>query len=1323
MKALRGQNARRTGWLSAVAKSICAIFGVLALFSGTAEAAPNITGFLVNGVASTTGPVGASLTIQGSGFGATEGFSIATLNGISLAGNGVKPTSWSDTSIVAPIPTTASSGPVIVKVSGVSSNAMNFSIGALISSISATTATVGSTITITGAGFGTAGGTVTFGGAAATTSSWTATSIQAQVPNAATAGSIIVSVGAQASNGVAFTPTPVITGTSPISGVSGTSVTITGTGFGAAQGAVTFSSTPATIKTWGVNTITVQVPSNGTAGANNVVVTVNGVSSASVTFTIIPLLTSVLPGSGVAGSLVTISGTNFGSSQGGSTVAFNGIAASTTSWGVNSITAVVPLQATSGNIVVTVGGQPSNGVPFTVIPQISGLTPGSGPVGTLVTIVGSGFGTSQGTSTVTFSGTTASPTVWTVNSITVTVPNGVAAGGNNVVVTVSGNASNSVTFTAVPAITNVSPPSGGIGIPVTITGTSFGTVQASSTLTIGGVAPSITSWSDTKIVATVPTGLAAGSVNIVVTVNGQTSNNGTFNVTPVITGVAPAAGRFGTAVTITGTSFGAAQGGSTVAFNGTRGTPTSWNDTTIIVPVPSGSSTGNIVVTVNNQASNGVNFTVTSPSISNINPAQGASGDTVTITGAGFGAANPGTFTINTELEDFKYTAVTFSNIPAQIVSWSDKSIQVTVPCGGVDGNVVVSLPDAGGAFPAGFLNQPPVLNSSNGVAFATQLQAAGVKGSQFIIQNGPPNNRAQIVFLGDGYTQRDLDSGKYANDVQTAVNGLFGETPFSDYASYFNVARVDVASAQCGATHTDPTPPGWAPFNPVSQSVVQNFFGSTYAHGCVVPGPNLPEQFPCRIMHTSDAHDAGVLAAINGLPALNNGGNPRGIVLLVNDSQYGGTTVFDGAAKSFNGQVLNLGQGTPSGIVEVVKHELGHHFGQLGDEYLGGGCQPGQANISATNNPTPWDIWRPPNPPAPGSPVDAFAGACKPQWFRPTQASKMQFLGQPFDAVNDEDLVFRTYQAMLFPDGQAQPQGDPTVVEGTAVAFEPKVPNPNSPDLQYTWTINGNQQNASGKGPGSRVFNLDTTPLAAGVYNVQVAIQDQTALVRNPVDQQSMQGTVNWSLTVTCNAFTTVTDYDVIFDIASVPPIECDDTHEVTDTFDCQGNLISSIDVIINEDCQECPMVASGLVDGPQYTNDLGQTCVDRYLVNDYVCPDGFEVLTAQFEETVCVTILPAPPPDGGGGGGPGGGDDCTDPFSDDDPECFDFLFANNSPAPVPAPDHRSSPVYYALLLGPFAIVAAQRLAQRRRSKPKLGWLASDHNGASRTKDNGGTQ
>src|SRR5260221_14316826 len=63
-------------------------------------------------------------------------------------------------------------------------------------------------------------------------------------------------------------------------------------------------------------------------------------------------------------------------------------------------------------------------------------------------------------------------------------------------------------------------------------------------------------------------------------------------------------------VTIRGGILGGALG--TVTFNGTAASPTSWTATSIVAPVPSGATTGNVVVTAGGVASNGVNFTVTS---------------------------------------------------------------------------------------------------------------------------------------------------------------------------------------------------------------------------------------------------------------------------------------------------------------------------------------------------------------------------------------------------------------------------------------------------------------------------------------------------------------------------------------------------------------------------------------------------------------------------------------------------------------------------------------------------------------------------------------
>src|SRR5256886_2740673 len=280
--------------------------------------------------------------------------------------------------------------------------------------------------------------------------------------------------------------------------------------------------------------------SGNTASSAGVPVSVNNATHA-------PSIASLNPASGLVGMSVTITGANFGMTQGTSTVTFNGIAATPTSWAATSIVVPVAAGATTGNVVVTVGGVASNGVSFTVTvppPSITGLNPTSGVLGTSVTITGANFGASQGTSTVTFNGIGATPTSWSVTNIVVPVPAGATTG--NVVVTVGGVASNGVSFTVTtpgPSITGLNPTSGLVGASVTITGANFGATQGTSTVKFNGTAATPTSWSATSIVTPVPTGATTG--NVVVTVGGVASNGVTFTVqtdttAPTVTITAPA---------------------------------------------------------------------------------------------------------------------------------------------------------------------------------------------------------------------------------------------------------------------------------------------------------------------------------------------------------------------------------------------------------------------------------------------------------------------------------------------------------------------------------------------------------------------------------------------------------------------------------------------------------------------------------------------------------------------------------------------------------------------------------------------------------------
>jgi hypothetical protein len=164
--------------------------------------------------------------------------------------------------------------------------------------------------------------------------------------------------------------------------------------------------------------------------------------------------------------------------------------------------------------------------------------------------------------------------------------------------------------TQTPSITSLSPDSSAVGTSVTITGVNFGATQGTSTVTFNGTAATPTSWSATLIAVPVPAGATTG--NVVVTVGGVASAGTAFTVllTPGITSLSPVSGAAGVAVTATGTNFGVTQGTSTLTFNGTKATTTSWSAASIVAPVPTGATTGNVVVTVNGVSSAGAMFTV-----------------------------------------------------------------------------------------------------------------------------------------------------------------------------------------------------------------------------------------------------------------------------------------------------------------------------------------------------------------------------------------------------------------------------------------------------------------------------------------------------------------------------------------------------------------------------------------------------------------------------------------------------------------------------------------------------------------------------------------
>lgn len=521
-----------------------------------------------------------------------------------------------------------------------------------ISGLSATSGTAGTLITINGSNFGATQGTSTlkFNGVSATPTSWSATSIVAPVPSTATTGSVVVTVNGTSSNGIAFTVKPKIDSLSPTSGPVATSVTISGTTFGATQGSstVTFNGTTATPSSWSDTSIVTQVPPGTHTGP--VVVTVGGQASSVITFTVTPKIDNLSPTAGVIGTSVTISGTSFGASQGSSTVTFNGTTAVPSSWSDTSIVAAVPASATTGPVIVNVGGSSSNGVTFSVatsgaisgrITAADGTTPiqgatvralqGSNVVSTTttnstgdysfaavdagtyaITASASGYGSKSKSLVIVSGGTTTTANlsldaivsgavsyiydatgrlVSTVSPAD-TVVYGYDAVGN--LLSISRQSSNQV------SIIQLGPASGPIGATVNISGTAFSANASQNTVAFNGVAAAITSATTTQIVATVPAGATTGPVSVT-SPSGSATSATPFTVTsdqgpPTISGFTPTIGYIGTPVTISGDNFETAAANNKVKFNASNAGASSATATSIATSVPV-SGSGRISVT------------------------------------------------------------------------------------------------------------------------------------------------------------------------------------------------------------------------------------------------------------------------------------------------------------------------------------------------------------------------------------------------------------------------------------------------------------------------------------------------------------------------------------------------------------------------------------------------------------------------------------------------------------------------------------------------------------------------------------------------------
>ena len=181
-----------------------------------------------------------------------------------------------------------------------------------------------------------------------------------------------------------------------------------------------------------------------------------------------PTVTGLSPTTGSPGTLVTITGTNFGAAT---AVTFGAATAQFIVDSPTQIHATVPVAATNGPVTVVVGARRATSiVPFTLLPPtITNVSPAMGTVGADVTITGTQL---AGATEVKFGSALAQFTVVSGTQITAKVPSP-APSGPVAVLTPGGTATSTTTFAIQPTLAQFAPTSGEADARVTLTGTGF----------------------------------------------------------------------------------------------------------------------------------------------------------------------------------------------------------------------------------------------------------------------------------------------------------------------------------------------------------------------------------------------------------------------------------------------------------------------------------------------------------------------------------------------------------------------------------------------------------------------------------------------------------------------------------------------------------------------------------------------------------------------------------------------------------------------------------------------------------------------------------
>jgi hypothetical protein len=356
------------------------------------------------------------------------------------------------------------------------------------------------------------------------------------------------------------------------------------------------------------------------------------------------------------------------------------------------------------------------------------------------------------------------------------------------------------------------------------------------------------------------------------------------------------------------------------------------------------------------------------------------------------------------------------------------------------------------------------------------------------IVDNGQPSNRVDIVFLGDGYTQSDIDAGTYDRHIQDYLDHMFAsptlwDDPFPRYKNFFNAHKIDVVSNESGADI------------PSQNISVDTALDATYESSGVERRLTV-NIARANTIRNQQLAGTGITADMQ--------------LVTVNHTKYGGS-----------GGSWAVYAGGSSSAHEIALHELAHSFSDLADEYVSftgpyPHPEPHQRNITKDPTGAKWDYWLGFDDPR-GSSLDigVFEGAAyyPTGIYRPSRDSKMRSLNEPFDAVSREAFIHDIYQLVNPLDGWMDDSAPLTDATLWVDVVDPRV-------IKAKWYVD----DALVEGANSESFELAEFGFGPGTYEVRAHAYDDVIdhafgggmldLVRTQFDL--LQHDIFWTLTIT---------------------------------------------------------------------------------------------------------------------------------------------------------------------------------------------------------------